>query len=294
MEDTLLKRISGGIGCDIVTGIVEFTARLGRIYALISNEDDSRILNMTEEYPISVGNKKRVDTITLKGTKGTATIVCNGVTRTATFATDLATTASNFVSANAAAYLAAGVVLTSSGPSLIFKAVTSGAEFISDSSVTNATTDLTGTVAITYEKNTATITSRSFMSTKRIDYITLSGTSGTATIVCNAVTKTATFATNLTTTASNFVTANAADYLASGVVLTSSGAILIFTAVVAGTDFTGASSGANASGNLAGTATTPVANSVFACNSDKLIIHDYPLTKFTPAKGSFWVYYNLE
>jgi hypothetical protein len=77
------------------------------------------------------------------------------------------------------------------------------------------------------------------------------------------------------------------------VVLTSDGAVLIFTAVVAGTNFTGASSGLNASGNLVGTAVTATVNSVFAANDNKLIIPDVPVSKFTPGKGSFYVYYTI-
>ena len=79
-----------------------------------------------------------------------------------------------------------------------------------------------------------------------------------------------------------------------GVVLTSNGAVLTFTAVVAGTNFTGATSGANASGDLVGTPATPTANVLAAVNDNKWIVVDYPLTKFTPAKGSFWVFYNYE
>lgn len=81
--------------------------------------------------------------------------------------------------------------------------------------------------------------------------ITLTGTSGTASVTVNGVTKVATFATDLTTTASNFVTAFAADYLAIGITLTSSTVNLIFT-VASGTIVVDPAI-ANASGNLSGT-----------------------------------------
>jgi hypothetical protein len=97
----------------------------------------------------------------------------------------------------------------------------------------------------------------------------------------------------LTATAAAFVTANAAAYLAAGSVLTSSGAVLTFTSSVAGTDFTGASSGVNATGDLAGTAATATANVLAAINDNKIITPDFPLTAFTPGKGTFWVYYNF-
>ena len=191
-----LQKIAGGIGCDIVTGTSEFTARIGKIYAIISNEDDSRIINMTESRPYKDG----------------------------------------------------------------FQAVT--------------------------------VTGRTYMSVKRVDRITLTGTSGTCSIVVDGVTQTCTWnAGGLAATAAAFVTASAAAYLAAGSVLTSDGAVLIFTSTVAGTDFTGASSGANATGDLAGTAVTSVASSVFAINDNKMIFPDHPLTKFTPGKGTFYVYY---
>ena len=86
-----------------------------------------------------------------------------------------------------------------------------------------------------------------------IDEITLTGTSGTATVLNNGITKTATFATSLTLTASNFVTTNAAAYLVAGTILTSSGGVLSFKNTVLGSTFTGLTSATNASGTLAGT-----------------------------------------
>lgn len=96
---------------------------------------------------------KEVDTITLSGTSGTATILNNGITKTATFATSKTLTASNFVTTNAAAYLAAGTVLTSLGEVLTFTAFTPGTGFTGATTITNATLTLSGTVAsadITY------------------------------------------------------------------------------------------------------------------------------------------------
>lgn len=200
-QDTLIQRMAGGLGCDLVTGTSEFTARRGRIYALISNEDGSAIYNMIEERPANAPSSA---------------------------------------------------------------------------------------------KTTSVVTGRTYMSVKRVDTITLTGTSGTATILCNGVSKTATFATNLATTAANFVSANAADYLASGVVLTSNGADLIFTALVAGVNFSGNTTATNASVDLAGTVVATTANLKVSINDNKMIIVDYPLTKFTPCAGSFWVFYNTE
>ena len=196
---TYTRRMSGGLGCDIVSGTAEFTARRGRIYAIQSNESNSRILNWTEEVPVAGISPK------------TPVLVAN----------------------------------------------------------------------------------RSFMSVKRIITITLTGTGGTATVVVGGVTKTATFSNTLTKTASDFVTANAAAYLNVGYVLTSLAAALIFTAVEAGTDAGESPSITNATDDLAGDVVATAANRAFNCEPGPLIIPDYPLTKFTPAKGSFWVYYDL-
>jgi hypothetical protein len=74
---------------------------------------------------------------------------------------------------------------------------------------------------------------------KQKDTVTLTGTNGTANIsIVNGINRNATFVTTLTQTATNFVTAYAADFLGVGVVLTSSGADLIFEANVAGVPFT--------------------------------------------------------
>lgn len=92
---------------------------------------------------------KQKETVTLTGTSGTATIAAaGGLTKTATFATDLTTTAANFVTAFAADYLAQGIVVTSSVADLIFEAQTAGVPFTAPT-ITNATGDLSGTVAHT-------------------------------------------------------------------------------------------------------------------------------------------------
>jgi hypothetical protein len=92
---------------------------------------------------------KQKDTITLSGTSGTANVkVAGGLTKLATFSSTLATTATNFVTANAAAYLAVGITLTAGTGTLIFEAVTAGVYF-DHPTITNVTTNLAGTVANT-------------------------------------------------------------------------------------------------------------------------------------------------
>ncbi len=94
----------------------------------------------------------------------------------------------------------------------------------------------------------------------KVDKINLYGESGTATVVCDAISKVLTISTTRTAAAQAFVTANAAAYLAAGTVLTSSGDTLIFTANVAGTDFTGSTSITNATGTAGGVVLTTTAN----------------------------------
>lgn len=96
-----------------------------------------------------VGATAQIDTLSLAGTSGTATISGpGGLSLTATFATSLTVTASNFVTANAAAYLAEGIVLTDSTGDLIFTANVAGTPH-DHPTATNLTGDLTGTNVIT-------------------------------------------------------------------------------------------------------------------------------------------------
>lgn len=94
----------------------------------------------------------------------------------------------------------------------------------------------------------------------QVETITLTGTEGTANVgAAGGLTKLATFGDDLADTAADFVTSHAAAYLAVGIVVTSEGADLIFTANVAGTGFT-APTITNATGDLAGTVAHTTAN----------------------------------
>lgn len=85
-------------------------------------------------------------TVTLTGTSGTANIKVGTTNYLATFATDLTTTAANFVTARAAAILAAtGLVVTASLGVLTFTGIAEGFPAIT---ITNATTNLAGTVGV--------------------------------------------------------------------------------------------------------------------------------------------------
>jgi hypothetical protein len=64
-----LLKIAGGIGCDIVTGTSEFTARKGKIYALRARADNSGITNVKEDQglasPVTVTSRSYLGTNTL-------------------------------------------------------------------------------------------------------------------------------------------------------------------------------------------------------------------------------------
>jgi hypothetical protein len=89
----------------------------------------------------------REERVTIVGSSGTASISYAGVTKTATWNTDEDTTASDFVTANAAAYLAKGIVLTSALHVLYFTSDgTRAANAFATITATNLTGDLTPTV----------------------------------------------------------------------------------------------------------------------------------------------------
>ena len=127
----------------------------------------------------------RIDTVTLTGASGRAGITCDGVTRIAIWDTDLTTTASNFVFNHAAAYAIGGVTVTSSGADIIFTSDTAGVDFTGDTTIVNNTGDLDGSVANTQANRVAVA---------RVDRVTLTGTTGTADILCDGVTEEASWA----------------------------------------------------------------------------------------------------
>jgi hypothetical protein len=93
-------------------------------------------------------------TVTLSGSSGTANITVGGVAAAlATFATDLTTTANNWVTANAAAYLTAGWLVTASVGVITFVKLAHGENIANVPSpgglISNVTLTLNGTVANT-------------------------------------------------------------------------------------------------------------------------------------------------
>lgn len=123
-------------------------------YTITLKNDDcsgNRLADLQAAYPdltISVAFTAASSALTLSGTSGTANVTIAGVDYLATFDTDLTTTADNFVTAHAAAILAAtGQVVTANAGVLTF-AVT--ADSFDEPSIANATGDLAGAVVTTY------------------------------------------------------------------------------------------------------------------------------------------------
>lgn len=125
----------------------------------------------------------RVDTILLSGTSGSFRILCEGVTQDGDFTSDINTTASTFVTDHAADYLSGGdVILTSNGATLYFTAKTAGTDFTeNDINFLQLSGDMDGSITSPAVANVVPVA--------QVSTVTLSGTTGTAEITCDAVTQ---------------------------------------------------------------------------------------------------------
>jgi len=172
----------------------------------------------------------KVATLTLTGTAGNATVgAAGGLSKVAAFDSDLTTTAANFVTDHASAYLAEKIVVTSDGAVITFTAQYAGYDFTTPT-ITTITGDMGGSVANTAANGTGTA---------QVDTLTVSGNDGKVTVTgAGSLSKDIEFDTDLSTTAAAFVSDYAADYAAEGITVTSSTADIIFTAAEAGTAFT--------------------------------------------------------
>lgn len=159
----------------------------------------------------------------------------------------LTAVAAQFVTDHAADYVGGGVVITSSGADIIMTSSTAGTDFTGSTTITNGSGDLDGSVDATQANVTALA---------EIHTITLSGGSGTADLTGYGVqvgtTHEATYNGSLSQTAADFVTDYAADYATKGIILTSSGNDVIFTASIPGTPFWDDATIVNTSGDLSG------------------------------------------
>ena len=95
---------------------------------------------------VNISMFPKEERVTIVGSSGTASITYAGLTKTATWDTDEDTTVSNFVTANATAYLAKGIVLTGALHVLYF---TSDGSRAADAYATVTVLKLTGDLAPT-------------------------------------------------------------------------------------------------------------------------------------------------
>ena len=179
---------------------------------------------------------------------------------------DLDEVTARFVADHAADFAAVGITVTyynGANKTIILTASTPGTDMTEYPTVETIADNIKGAIA-----NVAT----NAAGKARKDQITLSGTSGRATITCNGVSRSAVFDTDLTTTAHEFVTGFAADYLAVGVTVIHSSHVLVFTAVTPGVDFTGATTIAAVLPNLSGTVATLQANVAAQARIDNIFV----------------------
>jgi hypothetical protein len=95
------------------------------------------------------GAQAQVETITLTGSSGTATVAAaGGLSKVATYGDSLTDSAADFVTSWEADYAAVGITVTSLGPAIIFTDTVPGTGFTAPT-ITNLTTNLAGTVAHT-------------------------------------------------------------------------------------------------------------------------------------------------
>jgi hypothetical protein len=107
---------------------------------------DNQILQALGSVPV-VTPQAEIDTLALSGTSGDAYVSAGGVQETATFDGTLAQTASDFVTSYAAAYLAAGITLTTDGDgNLVFTANVAG--IANNVDVWNSDGDLSGSITV--------------------------------------------------------------------------------------------------------------------------------------------------
>lgn len=203
------------------------------------------IVRKLEGVPVSVGSLSgtvantqansaptpRIDYVELSGSNGSANILCNGLIQPVVIISSIANAIADFVSRWYYDYLSIGVIISEDSVNRIIFTESDKGDFNGPTVATNVSGDLSGGSGTTQLHVDGQ---------KRIDTISLAGTGGIANITCNGLSKRCVYNSSPTATAAAFVAYYAADYLAIGVVVTSSGADLIFTALNGGEDFTGA------------------------------------------------------
>lgn len=144
------------IGINAINGAdKEYSVILGDVVKSGTETNGTSIDNILEQFAGSLATNIRtllqvIHTVTLSADSpnGSVDITCDGLMRTATYTSDVATTVTLFVAANNTAWSSQGIGLTANGNDIIFTG-TAGQEFDGNTTVTNETGGLTGSVNIT-------------------------------------------------------------------------------------------------------------------------------------------------
>ena len=189
--------------------------------------DMSGVVHYTQA---SMEGTPRIDSITLYGSTGTANVYCNGLIRMIAFYNTLLDTADNFVDTYTWDFYAVGILLTHVDNVLYFQE-TNGNDF-------SGTTGI-GTLSGSLGGSATTVQSHQ-EGTPRIDTVTLSGTGGMASIICDSIRHYFFFEDSLAQTIDNFIARYYSQWFASDVIMTRSGNSIVFTSRYKGQNFTGA------------------------------------------------------
>lgn len=146
LNDINKETVSGGFQTG--TADVDYNAYNGMWKKLVDDSAASPSSTQIKAFDYDASAVKQVRTGTTTGTSGTATFTWQGVAYLLTFNSSLTTTNADFATANAAAFLLRGVVLTASVATLIMTSSVPGQPFALPV-YANVTGDLAGSMAST-------------------------------------------------------------------------------------------------------------------------------------------------
>lgn len=137
-------------GADIIfTAVTAGTGFTSPVFTNTAGDIAGTLASTATKYYANVTAIKQVETVLITGTSGSLTVTAAGsLSKTLPFTWTILDSINNFVIANAAAYLAANIVLTGTATQLVFTAQTAGTGFTAPV-ITNITDNLAGTVVST-------------------------------------------------------------------------------------------------------------------------------------------------
>jgi hypothetical protein len=132
------------------TGVadVDYNTYDGIWKKIFANAATSPSATQIKRVSVTDGAVAQVATVTITGTSGTANVTVGGIAYLATFATDLDTTAANFVTAHAAALLLRRITVTSGTATIVLTSSIPGRPFPAPT-IANVSGNLAGSAAAT-------------------------------------------------------------------------------------------------------------------------------------------------